>query len=171
MKDKLRKILLFASLLVLLFTVACQSAESKEIIEYHNGYIDNVESEFDSIDALIDQMWSVESDEEVKDIITNELEPKITAMKEYMDEQDPKKEDTIAYHELRSGAIHAISESIELSMKAIQGLVDETITEDEFEDMLDQADEKSEEAAELGDKANDKIDELAEKHNLEEENE
>lgn len=165
----MKKVFLFAGLLLLAFITACQSAEANEVLDYHNAYVENVANKMDNIDAANEKIWMAETDEEAIEVIDNELEPLLKDMRSYMDKQDPEKDATKEYHDLRLKAFDAFYDSFQLDIETFRGLVDETITEEEADERYEQSDAKFDEAQDYSDKAEDKINELAEKYKFEEE--
>src|SRR5699024_11418816 len=97
----MRKVILFVSLSALLFITACQSAESKEVMEYHNDFVEEVVSRVDVITKAYDEMDTVETDEEALEIGHTKLLPTLEEIRTHMDAQSPEKDDTKEYHQLR----------------------------------------------------------------------
>lgn len=165
----MKRVFLFAGLLLLVFITACQSAEADEVLEYHNDYVENVANKMDDIDVANEKIWMADTDEEAMDAIDNDLEPLLNNMKDYMDKQDPEKDATKEYHELRLNAFNAFYDSLQMDIETFRGLMDESISEEEADERYEQSDAKFAEAQELSEKAEDKIDELADKYKFEEE--
>lgn len=164
----MRKYLLGIGAALLLVLVACQSDDSKEVVEYHNGYINNVDSKLEEVDEYGEVIYGESStDEEIEEAADN-LDELVEEMVSYVEDQDPSKEDTKDYHALRLEFMHLFQESIDLELKAIRGLIDESLDEDEAEDLLDESYVVYEDALDKFEEAEEKLDELSEEYNLEE---
>lgn len=164
----MRKLLVGIGVALLLVMVACQSAESKEVLEYHNAYINNIDDKLDVIDEQLAIMYDENSTEEQDRSAIEKLEPILAEMKEYMEKQDPVNDDTKEYHELRKDFVFKLIESLEVDIEIINGLWDDSLTEEQAVDLYEKSDVTFEEAAELAEKAEDKINELSEKYDFKE---
>lgn len=149
--------------------VACSSPEEKEILDVHNGYVDNVNPKIDEVDQVYEKINTAQSDEEVMDIRETELTPLVLEVKEYIDSQKPETEEAKEYHQIRADWANAWYDVIDLENQASQGMVDESLTDEEVTELLIQAEEKGQEATELAEKGHEKIDELSDKYDFEDE--
>lgn len=164
----MRKALLVSGLSLMLFVItACQSAESKELLDYHNDFVVNIGDKMDELVDRADKMWEVETEEEAVEAIDNGLEPYLNELKEYMDAQDPQEDVTKEYHKMRLDSFNALYESMELSMEAFRGIVSEEMDDDELDDLFEKSIEKNDEADKLAQEANQKFGELSEEYNFE----
>jgi hypothetical protein len=163
----MRKALLFISLSFLIVITACQSAESKEVLEYHNGFVDEVISRDEIITEAYDEIDTVETDEEAIVIANDKILPTLEEMKKHMDAQNPEKDDTKEYHKLRMEWFELYEEIIKLELQALEDYVNDVITDEEFIEIFEEVYEKSETLQEILDKGEEKADELAEKYEFE----
>lgn len=163
-----KKALLLIGLSLVLLLAACQSAESKEVLEYHNDLVKNVINKGDDVAAGYDKMDLAETEQEVIDISKNEMLPTLDEMRKYMEAQKPEKDDTKEYHQLRLEWFEAYSDLIETELQAMEDYINDVITEEEFDNISEGLYEKLDETNELAEKADQKIDELAEKYDFEE---
>lgn len=162
---KMRKLFLFTILFFML--AACSSPEAEEILDIHNGYVDNVNPKIDEVEQVYEKINAAQSDQEVIDIRETELTPLVMEVKEYIDSQKPETEEAKEYHQIRADWADTWYEVIELENEASQGMMDDSLTEEEVTELLMQAEEKGKEAEELAEKGHEKIDELSEKYDFE----
>lgn len=165
----MKKFFLFTGLFLLIFMAACQSADADEVLEYHNGYVENVSDKMDDIDVANEKIYTAETDDEAMDIVENELEPLLDDMKNYMDKQDPEKDPTIEYHELRSKAYDAFYDSMKLDIETYKGIIDGSLTEEEADKNYDESEAMFMDAQKHQEKADEKIEELSDKYKFEDE--
>ena len=166
----MRKINIVIGLLLLTLIAACQSAESKEVLEYHNGYVENVSTKLEELQELNLELVFAETDEEIDELI-DQVEPILKEISDYMDAQDPENAETKEYHQLRLESIHALVASMEIDIELYRGFINESLSDEEIEQMLEESNAKFEEFNDWAIQANEKIDELSERFNFEEINE
>lgn len=164
---KMRQLFLFTILFLTIMLAACSSPEAEEILDIHNGYVDNVNPKIDEVDQVYEKINAAQSDEEVMDIRETELTSIVLEVKEYIDSQEPETEEAKEYHQIRADWASAWYDVIDLENKATQGTIDGSLTEEEITELLMQAEERGQEASELAEKGHEKIDELSEKYNFE----
>lgn len=164
----MRKALLFISLSLLLIITACNSAGFKEVLEYHNGFVDEVIVKTEKIDAAYDKMELAETDEEILEISQKEILPVLDEIKAYMDAQEPKVDDTKEYHQLRSDWFNLYNEIVRTEIQTMDDYINDRITEEEFDEIYEEAFPKLAEVEKLAGAAEDKINELSEKYKFEE---
>lgn len=165
----MKRMFLFTGILLLIFMTACQSADANEVLEYHNSYVKNITDKMDHVDEANNQIWEAESEEEISDTIDNDLEPLLEKMRTYMDEQDPEKDVTKEYHEMRLKAFDSFYESMQIDIKTYKGLLDDTLSDEDADKNFEESEKKFEEAQKLSEEADKKIDELADKYKFEQE--
>lgn len=168
-KQLMRKLFLFTGLSLILMLAACSSAESKEILEYHNAFVENVSDKMVALDQPYDHLENAATDKQALDIFDSEILPAINEMKEYMDGQKLETEVAKEYHNMRLEWLNAWSEGNYMEKDALENYVNNSLTEDEMDKLMQQAESKYKKAQELDQKANEKIDELADEYNFEEE--
>ncbi|HLR81388.1 MAG TPA: hypothetical protein VK119_12620 [Bacillota bacterium] len=158
-------ILLLGSLFLAMMLAAC-SSEADEIVDYHNGYIENVADRMDEMDEMgIEAL----NDEEVLGAYEDELLPFLTELKDYMDSQDELEHDvTKEYHALRKDAIDKLHEGFHLHYEALSDYDEGSITEEELFEKIAEIDEVFLEAEESTEAAEERIDELSDEYDLEE---
>lgn len=163
----MRKAILLISLLLLLFVTACQSGESKEVMEYHNGFFDEVASRVDIITAGYDELEAAETDEEAIEVIHTKIFPTLEEMKVHMDAQNPEEDDTKEYHKLRSEWFELYSDIVRTELQGFDDYINDRITDEELDEIFEEVHVKSGSAEELAIQAEAKIDELADKYKFE----
>src|SRR5699024_12828121 len=84
---KMRQLFLFTILFFMIMLAACSSPEAEEILDVHNGYVDNVNSKIDEVDQVYEKINDAESDEVVIDISETELTAIGMEVKDYSDSQ------------------------------------------------------------------------------------
>ncbi|ALX47198.1 hypothetical protein [Lentibacillus amyloliquefaciens] len=157
---------LFVCLNVLLVLAACSSAEAEELVDYHNGYVENVNSKLIDINTLNEKSSSSASFEEAYDVQKNELLPIVNEIKDYIDSQDPESETVKEYHSMRADQVETWYEAFQMKFDVLEKMVKESISEEEANEIIMEADEKFVEAGEKAQKADQKMESLAEEHNL-----
>lgn len=163
----MRKAILFISLSFILFVTACQSAESKEVMEYHNGFVEEIVSGVEVITEGYNEMDAAETDEEAIEIGHTKMLPKLEKMREHMDAQNPEKDDTKEYHKIRSEWFGLYEGIVTAEVQSLDDYVNERITDEELDEIFEEVYEKSVEAEELATEGEDKVAELAEKYDFE----
>lgn len=164
----MRKSLLFISLFLLLIITACNSAGFKEVLEYHNDFVDEVGVKTEKIDEAYVKMDLAELDEEVLEISQKEILPMLDEIKAYMDAQEPKVDDTKEYHQLRLDWFNLYSEIVRTEIQSMDDFLNDRITEEELDKIFEETYPKLAEVEKLSDAAEDKIDELSVKYKFEE---
>lgn len=160
-----RKLKLFISFMTML--VACTSAESEELVNYHNGYVDNVNSKITAINTLNEKSLSSASFEEAYNVQKDELLPLVDEIKDYMDSQESETDVVQAYHSLRVEQVETWYEAFQMKFDVLEQMTNESISEEEANDIILQADDKFMEAGEKAQEADQKLADLADEHNLE----
>src|SRR5699024_7466984 len=113
----MRKFILLSGSLFLAMMLAACSSEADEIVDYHNGYIDNVA---DRMDEMVDMGIEVLNDEEVLGADEDVLLPFLTELKDYMDSQEELEHDVMKeYHSLSKDAFDKLHEVFHLYYKAL----------------------------------------------------
>ncbi|GGK08606.1 hypothetical protein GCM10007063_33770 [Lentibacillus kapialis] len=136
-------------------------------MDYHNGYVENVNNKITEINTLNEKSLSSASIEEALDIQTNELLPLVDEIKDYMDSQEPEPEVVKEYHSLRVDQVDTWYEAFQMKFDVLEKMVDKSISEAEADKVLMEADEKYMEAGEKAQKADQKMEDLADEYNLE----
>lgn len=162
-----RKLKLFGCIAVLLLLTACASAEAEELVEYHNNYVDEVNSKIEEINTLNQQSLSAASFQEAYEIQESELLPLVNEIKTYIDEQAPESELVKEYHALRKDQLHTWHEAFQMKFEVLGQMAEESISEAEANEIIMEADNKFIEAGEKAQEADQRMQELAEEHNLE----
>lgn len=115
-----RNIKLFICFAVLLLLAACASAESEELADYHNGYVENVNSKLTKIDTLNEKSLSSASFEEAYTVQKNELFPIVNEIKDYMDSQEPESKVVKEYHSLRADQVDAWYDAFQMKYDVLE---------------------------------------------------
>lgn len=164
----MKRIFMPLGLVLLIFLAACNSAESKELLEYHNGLVDKVLDRMEEIDEGYDKIDIAESDDEVIEIAQQDMLPVLEEIKAYMEDQNPEKEDTKEYHKLRMEWVTGYYDLVTTELQAMEDYINDDISEEEFDNIVEDLYTQLEEVNDLSVKADDKIDELSEKYEFEE---
>lgn len=163
----MKKAILFISLSLLLFITACQSAESKEVMDYHNDFVEEVMSRVEKITQGYDEIDVVENDVEAIEIGQTKIIPTLEEIRMHMDAQNPEKEDTKDYHKIRSEWFDLYEEIVTTEVQSLDDYVNERITDEDLETIFEEVFEMSIKAEELAVEAEEKVDELADKYDFE----
>jgi len=163
----MRKYLLGIGAALLVFLVACQS-ESKEVIDFHNGYIDNVDAKLEEVDEQTEIIYNGDPSDEEAEEAADKLESLGNEMVEYLEDQDPEQEDTKEYKALRLEFAKLYKESIDLDVEWVRGVLEGSIDDNDVEELMNASYEKYEEASDKFDEAEEKLDELSDEYGLEE---
>lgn len=163
----MRKPLLLLSAFILIILAACSSPEADEVLDYHNNYVDEIVPKVEEIEQLSLQGASSESEEEALAVQVDEIMPILQDITDYFDGQSPEHDITKEYHELRSGWSSHLYEAVDLENQAVQGYLDDSLSEDEFIEMLTESEEKAMQAQEFTMEANDKWEEYKEEFGFE----
>lgn len=163
----MRKAILFISLAFVLLVTACQSAESKEVMEYHNGFVEEIVSGVETVTAGYDEMDAAATDEEAVELSNTKILPTLEDMKAHMDSQNPEEDDTKEYHKIRLEWFELYEEVVKSEIQALDDYINGRITDEELDEIFVDIYEKSERAEELAIKAEEKVDELADKYKFE----
>lgn len=167
----MKRVFLFAGIILLFFITGCQSADANEVLEYHNSYVENVGNKMAEIAEVDEEIWDAETDQEAMELMDNELEPLIDSMKDYMDKQNPEKDPTKEYHEIRKKSVDSFYESMKLDIVTFRGIMDDSLTEEEVEENYEESAIIFEEALDHQEEAEEKIAELSDKYKFEDEEE
>src|SRR5690625_5118720 len=101
------------------------------------------------------------------DIREKELTPLRVEIKDSIDSQRPETEEAKEYHQIRADWANTWYDVLELENEASQGAIDGSLTEEEITEILMQAEKKAQEASELAEKGHEKIDELSDTYDFE----
>ncbi|TFJ91288.1 hypothetical protein [Lentibacillus salicampi] len=162
-----RKMKLFITLTAVLLLAACASAEAEELVDYHNGYVENVNGKLMEIDTLNEKSLSSASYEDALNVQENELMPLVNDIKDYMDSQEPESDVVKEYHSLRADQVDTWYEAFQMKFDVLKKMVNQSISEEEANEVIMEADEKYMEAGEKAQMADQKMEDLADEHNLE----
>src|SRR5699024_11935290 len=121
----------------------------------------------DELDLVYEKINAAQSDEEVMYIREKEFTSCVLEVKEYIDSQETETDEAKEYHQIRADCASAWYDVIDLENEATQGTIDGSLTEEEITELLMQAEERGQEASELAEKGHEKIDELSDKYNFE----
>lgn len=164
-----KRIVLFLGAGFLTLITACSSPEEKEVLTYHNDFVDYTNPKLEEIEDLDDKIEKADTKEEAYDIEDNEIIPLIKDIKDYFDEQEPEEEVTKKYHELRSSWADKYYEGFQVEDEAYEALLGES--GEEADDLFADADGKLEEASEDLEKANEEWDAIVDEYNINEKSE
>src|SRR5690625_186700 len=163
----MRKAILLISLSVLLLITACQSAESKEVMQYHNDFVEEVVNRIEIISEEYDEMDAASTDEEAVEIGNNKILPILDEIKTHMNAQKPENEDTKDYHKLRKEWFDLYEEIVITEVQALDDYVNDQISDEDLEEIFEELQEKSVKAEELAIKAEEEVDKLTDKYDFE----
>ncbi|MEN2767525.1 hypothetical protein [Ornithinibacillus xuwenensis] len=162
----MKKILEVIGFFMILGLVACGSSpEGDALAEYHNNYVENVNSLASQVDVEVQKSFSTESPEETYKLQTENVLPLIKEVKEHIESMAPESKVVKEIHELRLEQLTAWEEAFDLQYEALEKTI-AAASEGEVNDLLTRSDQKLVEAAEFGQKADERLLELAEEHNV-----
>jgi hypothetical protein len=153
-------------LFLILSLAACgPSLEAEEIAKYHNDYVENVNTLATQVDEQIQKSFATESPKETYELQTENVLPLIDEIKKYIETQKPQSDEVKELHDLRLKQLSAWEEAFQFQYQALEKTIAEA-SEEEVSELLKESDQKLLEAAELGQKADSKLMDLAEEHDV-----
>jgi Tfp pilus assembly protein PilP len=161
----MKRTLIVLIISILLLLVGCSSSEGEELVNYHKNYVENVNTIAEKVDVELQKSFLTETPEETYELQTKNVKPLIIEIKEYIESQKPESEPVKELHELRLKQLGAWEEAFNLQYQALEKTI-ESASEEEVSEILLKSDQKIAEAAELGQKADEKMGKLAEDLNV-----
>lgn len=163
----MKKIVVFTSLCFLVFLTACASSEAKEIVEYHNNYVENVNKRAIKVDEALAKSNQASTLEDTFKIFKEEVDPLVQDIKRYILTQEPETDVVKELNSMRVDQLKAWSKAFELRLKALKEANELSPNEDEVSELTDKSNKSFEKFNELGEKANKRFMEIAEEYNVE----
>lgn len=166
----MKRLMVFASILLFTFAAACSSAEEDEVLDYHNDLVDELNPKMDEIDALYNEMSTAATDEEVDEIFQDKMIPLTEEVQTFFDEQEKELETDVAkdYHEMRKNAAMKLNEAITLEYETIEQIIAGELEENEIMEAIEESENMANEALELDAEAEEKWEELSDEYDFEE---
>ncbi|GAA0465735.1 hypothetical protein [Alkalibacillus silvisoli] len=161
---KFKSLLMGLVLAVLL--AACTSAETEELIEYHNGFVDLWEEKGEEMDVLAQEAMNLTSIEEVYELERDEFLPIVDEIVEFVTSQSPDSDVALEYHGMRDEQVQVWSEAVYADFELLEQLANGEITEEESFELYEDVEVLYIEAEQLMMEADDKIEELSEEHDF-----
>ncbi|MBY7143987.1 hypothetical protein KFZ56_13220 [Virgibacillus sp. NKC19-3] len=162
----MKKLLLpIGFVLIGLFT-ACSSAEGDELVDYQNGYVENVVNKTEEVDQKFQESLEAQTMEEMIEMQENEVMPMVSEIGEYIDDQEPETDDVKEYHDMRAEEMSIWEEAFDLRFEALEKMANNE-SDQEVDELIAQSDEKLDESDEIGMEVEQKLGELVEEYNLE----
>lgn len=163
----MRKVLFLMSLIILVFLTACNSTESEEIETYQKNFNDKVMGNMEKVEEIFFKIDETETEAEEIAIIEKEFIPVIEDIEKHLESQKPKYEDTQDYHNLRLAEYKTYVELTKRTMKSLAETLGNELAIEEFQEIAStNAFLREEEYEKLKIKADEKMEELAQKHNI-----
>ncbi|WP_163583114.1 hypothetical protein [Gracilibacillus saliphilus] len=161
-----KRIIILTSIFLIGVLAGC-SAEADAIVDYHNNFIENIEEKENKVLELDEQTYEMEYLVDIHEIQQNDIIPILTEIQAFFEEQEPSLEVVKEYHELRVSQYEPWIESHLMEADAIEQLLNDNITEAEFDEIMNESVEIYNEGYENGEKADEKMESLVEEYNLE----
>lgn len=161
-----KKIMFFLIAVLLTVLAACSSPEAKEVLNYHNDFVDYSNPKMDEVNQILDKIDLAETNQEAYDIGENVLVPIIKDVKDYLDEQDPKEDVTEEYHEILSKWANTFYKSAETQNDAYEEFIDGS--EDKGNELADEAEDLMMDANDYDEQALEKWDDIMDEYDFEE---
>lgn len=165
--ESLKKVTVFISFCVLVFLTACASSEAKEIVEYHNEYVENVNKKALKVDKALAKFNQASTFADTLKIFKEEVDPLVQDIKKYILSQEPETEVVKELNLMRVDQLKAWSKAFELRLQALEKANESSPNEAEITDLTDKSNKSFDKFNELGEKANKRFMELAEEYNVE----
>lgn len=162
----MKRILLFASLLVIVTLSACNSAETDELVEYHNSFVKSVNKKSMEVEQAMEKSLSSETLEEALEIQKNEVVPLVDEIESYIQSQKPETDAVKELHGMRVEQISSWVEAYNLNHEAL-GKMLKMEDDPEIDEMITESDVKFGEAEKLGIKADEKLEKMSKEYNVE----
>ncbi|GEL76475.1 hypothetical protein [Tenuibacillus multivorans] len=165
----MKKLLGFLVIMGVVLLGACSSPEADEIIEYQNSYVEFINPLSVEIDEVLQKINMAATAGEAYEIQENELVPIAEDIKDFIDSKNPESDVVKEYHAIIEGQLNNWYDGIMMEYETMGQFINGEITEAEAQELYAQASEKYMAANEYEQEALDKMDELAQEYNIEEE--
>ncbi|SEP95520.1 hypothetical protein SAMN05216232_1439 [Virgibacillus subterraneus] len=164
---KMKKIFFITGLFIILLLTACASETAKELVEYHNSYLNNVNSKGQELDKIIKKSLNTSTPTEAYQLQKEKAMPIVKEVEEYINSQDPKTDIVKELHQMRLEQFKLWHEGIQLKFQAVKKMGNQSVSQQETKDIIEESNRILKDAMELGKKADNKFLELADEHGLE----
>ncbi|GAA0588657.1 hypothetical protein GCM10009001_00660 [Virgibacillus siamensis] len=164
---KVPKFLVFIGLSMVMLLAACgASDQAKEIVEYHNSYLKNVNDKGEQLDKIIKQSLQEANPQAAYQMQKEKAMPIVQEITDYMKAQEPKTDVVKELHQMRLDQFEKWEKGIKMKFDAVKQM-GEGISQQKTKKLVNKANEELKKAIELGKKADEKFLELAEEYNIE----
>lgn len=161
----MKRFLLMLSFAILFVFTGCQS-ESGEISDYHNDFIGTINPILDEVNAHVDYFWDIDDPEEALDYYNENMLPHNKKLIESLKSLEPSSEVAQELHELRKAHLDTWVEAYTIVTEALEKAI-AMEDDDIIGELLDQADQKLEEAEEKFLLADERFEEIIEEYDIE----
>ncbi|WP_010098588.1 hypothetical protein [Ornithinibacillus scapharcae] len=162
----MKKFILSVCFLLTIILVACSSPESEELAEYHNSYIENINTKAMLVDEELQKSLRAETPAMALELQQKNVIPLVDEIKEFIHSRDPETEVVKEIHNMRIKQLDTWAEAVRLRYQALEKTVEQA-TKEEVQKLLSESDEKLLDAQKKGEKADERFLELADKYNIE----
>ncbi|WP_174614152.1 hypothetical protein [Virgibacillus ihumii] len=162
----MKKVLFFIGLSLVMLLTACASDQAKEIVEYHNSYLKNVNHKGKELDKIIKQSLQEANPQAAYQMQKEKAMPIVQEITEYMKSQEPKTDVVKELHQMRLDQFKKWEKGIKMKFEAVKKM-GEGISQKKAKELVDKANKQLKEAINLGKKADEKFLGLVEEYNIE----
>lgn len=127
----MKKLALLAGLVLMMVLVAC-SPEADEVLEYHNGIVDNVKPKLEEIPNVYNNVFAAASEQEAIEVFDNELLPLMKEVEDYFDKQELEHEVSKEYHGLYVELVQSMNEVLAKEKEFLTAIMDPNTTEEDL---------------------------------------
>ncbi|WP_077327780.1 hypothetical protein [Virgibacillus siamensis] len=160
-----KKVLFLIGLSIVMLLAACASEQAKEIVEYHNSYLKNVNDKGEELDKIIKQSLQEANPKAAYQMQKEKAMPIVKDIAEYLKSQDPKTDVVKELHRMRLNQFEKWEKGMNMKFDAVKKM-GEGIGEQKAKELVNKANEQLKKAIELGKKADEKFLNLAEEYNV-----
>lgn len=163
----MKKTLFLIGLSFVMLLAACASDQAKEIVEYHNSYLKNVNDKGKELDKIIKQSLQEENPQAAYQMQKEKAMPIVQQISDYINSQDPKTDVVKELHQMRVDQFKKWEKGMEMKFDAVKKMGKQSVSQQEAKNLVAEANEQLKKAIELGKKADEKFLDLAEEYNVE----
>lgn len=161
----MKKLRVIFGILIIISLVACSSPESEELTEYHNSYVETINTKAMMVDQELQKSLRAESPAIALEMQQKNVLPLVDEIQEFIHSRNPETEVVIELHKMRVNQLDTWAEAVRLRYQALEKTV-EKASEEEIEKLIVESDEKLLDAQKTGAKADERFEELADEYKV-----
>ncbi|WP_010095350.1 B12-binding domain-containing protein [Ornithinibacillus scapharcae] len=126
----MKKLALLAGLVLMMVLAAC-SPEADEVLDFHNGVVDNVKPKIEEIPEIYNNVFAAATEEEAIEVFDNELMPLMKEIEDYFNKQELEHDVAKEYHGLYVDLVKSMSDVLAKEKEYLTALTDPNSSEDD----------------------------------------